>query len=248
MLSRREASEEGYSCDMHFYDNIIVSVFLLAGAVVSIRRKKLTAAAAFTGVIVGGLLYWGDGYTGVVMLAAFFIMGTVATGWGKSKKEGAAQATRTTGQVIANGGVAALAGLGILCFPAYRHVLEVAMAGSIASAAADTLSSELGMVYGRSFYNILSWKRDQRGLDGVISLEGLLIGVAGSAVIALVFALGHGWNGGFWIIILSGTAGNLLDSVLGAAFERKGYIGNDAVNFLNTLAAGLLAGSLALAQ
>jgi uncharacterized protein (TIGR00297 family) len=233
---------------MRLSDTIIVSLLLLAGAVVSIRKKKLTVAAALTGVVVGGLLYWGDGYTGVVMLAVFFIMGTVATGWKKNVKVGAVQATRTTGQVIANGGVAALAGLGIICFPSYRHVLEVAMAGSISSAAADTLSSELGMVYGRSYYNILNLKRDQRGLDGVVSLEGLLIGVAGSAVIALVYALGHRWSGGFWIIVLSGTAGNLLDSVLGAAFERKGYIGNDGVNFLNTLGAGLLAGFLALAQ
>jgi len=32
---------------------------------------------------------------------------------------------------------------------------------------------------------------------------------------------------------------------LGAALERKGWLGNDMVNFLNTLAAGLLGGFLA---
>jgi uncharacterized membrane protein len=43
-----------------------------------------------------------------------------------------------------------------------------------------------------------------------------------------------------WIII-AGTAGNLSDSVLGALLERKNIIGNNAVNFLNTFIAALVA-------
>ena len=239
----------GTSCkQIHLLTNIIISLLLIAGVVASIRWKKLTIPAACAGGVAGGLVFAGGGVTGLGMLAAFFIMGTVATGWRKKDKEGAVQMTRTMGQVVANGGVAALAGLCIICFPAYRPVLEVMMAGSLASATADTLSSELGMVYGRSYYNILTWKPDQRGMDGVISLEGSLIGVVGAAVIALLFTIGHGWSAGFWIIVLSGVLGNLTDSLLGAALERKGYIGNDMVNFLNTLTAGLVAGALALAQ
>ncbi|HEY4205941.1 MAG TPA: DUF92 domain-containing protein, partial [Puia sp.] len=210
---------------------IIVLVFLLAGIAASIRWKKLTVPAALTGGIVGWLVYTGAGCTGLAMLAAFFILGTAATSWHArhypSDKQGpvrpqrgigsAVQSTRTTGQVLANGGVAALSGLAIFIWPDQRPVLEIAMAASLASATADTLSSELGMVYGRSYYNILTGRRDQRGLDGVISLEGTLIGMAGSSVIALLHAGSHAWNGACWIIVLSGTAGNLMDSVLGAS-------------------------------
>jgi len=237
---------------MHMLNNVIVGLILSAGAIASIRLKKLTVSAGIAGAVLGWLVFAGGGYTGLGMLATFFIMGTAATGWQQARKsglpgnkDGHAQTTRTMSQVLANGGVAALAGLGILTLPAHRHLFELAMAGSLASATADTLSSELGMIYGRRFYHILAWKPDQRGKDGVVSVEGTLIGVAGSAVISTLYAAGHKWSPAVGIIILAGTVGNLVDSILGAALERKGYIGNNMVNFLNTLTAGLLAGALA---
>lgn len=238
---------------------IIALLLLITGIVASLRWKKLTVPAAFMGGMVGWLVYAGAGFIGLAMLATFFVLGTAATSWharlrpsDKSPlsdagplKASAAQSTRTMGQVLANGGVAALGGLAVLYCPDGHAVLEIWMAASLSAATADTLSSELGMVYGRRYYNILTWRRDQRGLDGVVSLEGALIGVAGSSVIALLYAAKHGWNSGFWIIILSGTAGNLIDSVIGASLERKGWLGNDMVNFLNTLSAALLGGFLA---
>jgi uncharacterized membrane protein len=36
---------------------------------------------------------------------------------------------------------------------------------------------------------------------------------------------------------LAGTVGNLFDSVLGASLERKKVVGNNLVNFLNTVVA-----------
>ena len=246
----------------------LVLIILSAGIVASIRWKKLTVPAALTGGVLGWLIYAGAGLTGLSMLAAFFIMGTAATSWKKKEKRliktnDSQQVTRKASQVIANGGVAALTGLGILLFPAYRPLLQIAMAGSLASATADTLSSELGMVTGRRFYHILSFKPDQKGRDGVVSIEGLLIGLAGSAIIGGLYllgghllgdhytpgyeqnSLGNGRGSAFWIIVLAGTVGNLVDSVLGATLERRGMIGNDTVNFLNTLAAALVAGVLA---
>jgi uncharacterized membrane protein len=69
----------------------------------------------------------------------------------------------------------------------------------------------------------------------VISLEGTLCGLAGSLLIAFIFAAGFGWNARVVMIIaLAGTVGNITDSLLGATMERKHWIGNNAVNFLNT--------------
>ena len=229
---------------------VLLILILIVGA--SIWTKKLTIPAALTGGVLGWVIYWGSGVTGLCMLGTFFVLGTAATAWKKGEKRGlpgkdAHQTTRRTGQVLANGGVAALAAGLILLFPAYQHIGVVAVAGSLSSAMADTLSSELGSVYGKRFFNILTFRPDQKGLDGVISLEGLAIGIAGSAVIAGVYAIGYGWSPAEACIVIAGTAGNLADSVLGAALERKGRIGNDGVNFLNTLIGAGVAAALIMA-
>ncbi len=43
------------------------------------------------------------------------------------------------------------------------------------------------MVYGRRFFNIITLKPDGKGLDGVISMEGTLIGIAGCVIIAAIY-------------------------------------------------------------
>jgi uncharacterized protein (TIGR00297 family) len=226
---------------------IIIYSILLLGSALSYTAKKLTLAGAVTGAIVGLLMYKGAGLTGLMILAAFFITAIWATKWQVAKKTaiGAAEENkgrRTSGQVLANGGVAALLGALSWYHPAYSPILQIMMAGSFAAATADTLSSELGMVYGRRFYNILTLKKDQRGLDGVVSLEGTLIGMLGAILIAIVYSIGFGWGLSFCWIVLAGFIGNLADSILGASVERKGWIGNNWVNFLNTaVGAGLIA-------
>ena len=223
-------------------------IFILAIAMkLSVFAKKLTPMAALVGGLLGVCIYIGAGFTGIAMMAAFFILGTAATSWQRKTKqrlliEESNSGQRKASQVIANAGVAALLGLLIYVFPQHRLVLQLMMAASFSSAAADTLSSELGNVYGKRFYNILSFAKDERGRDGVISLEGTLAGVAGSFVIALIAIFGFGWHRSlFIIIVLAGTIGNVSDSLLGAAFERKGLLKNDAVNFLNTLTGALAA-------
>ncbi|WP_419698694.1 DUF92 domain-containing protein [Mucilaginibacter sp. NFX135] len=222
----------------------LLVLILIAGVVYSVSTRKLTPLAAFTGAVVACLVFAGAGYTGVTMMTSFFILGSAATSWQKHQKQSFAnpeehQGGRSATQVLANAGVGAIAGLLVLVFPVYTSLWIWMMAAGFASATADTLSSELGTVYGRRFFNIITLKPDQRGFDGVISLEGTLIGVAGSCVIALVYAIGFGWSSSLIWIVIAGTIGNLTDSVLGALLERRGYLSNNAVNFLNTLIAAL---------
>jgi uncharacterized protein (TIGR00297 family) len=254
---------------MHSLD-ILVLFLLIFGAAASAHWRKLTSQAAVAGAVCGWAVYIGDGFRGLALLALFFALGTAATSWRKKEKLGmrgtaAHQSIRRISQVIANGGIAALTGLLALAFPAHGQLFSLMLAASLSSATADTLSSELGMVYGRRFFNVLTLKTDERGLDGVISLEGLLLGLIGSALVAAIFlvvpaspaavtainlAQPHQHDPivskgrAFLVLILAGTIGNLADSILGALLERRGLIDNDAVNFLNTLVAAACAAAL----
>ena len=219
-----------------------VVLIIVAAAILSVIAQKLTFSGAIAAAAVGLLVFAGGGYTGFIMLVAFFLVGTLATGWKKREKHRFKAASdrsvkRNAGQVLANGGIPALLGLLILWIPHHTGLLKLMMAAALSSAMADTLSSEFGMLYGRWFFNILTFRKERKGLDGVISITGLLFGIAGSAVIAFIYSLSFGRT--FWLIIFAGAIGNMADSILGAMFERRGVIGNNTVNFLNTLIAAL---------
>jgi uncharacterized protein (TIGR00297 family) len=225
--------------------DIFVYVFLLLAAVLSFTTHKLTLSGAITGFIVGLLIYKGAGYMGIAMLSIFFIAGSWSTSWQLNKKAaiGAAEkhkGRRTAGQVLANGGTAALLGAVAWYIPDKAQIIQLMIAGSFAAAIADTLSSELGTVYGSKFFNILTFKKDECGLDGVISLEGTLIGLFGATVIAMIYAIHDSWTISICWIILAGFIGNLVDSVLGAWLEREELIGNNVVNFLNTISGAMV--------
>ena len=232
--------------------DLVIPLLLTAAATASAIRRKLTVPAALTGLLLGMIIYYGAGFMGLSLLVVFFLLGTAATSWKKKEKltiEGSAahQTTRHSGQVLANAGVAAFLSALSLLQPTHKPLFLLMIAAAMSSALSDSLSSELGMVYGRRFFNILTWRPDKKGLDGVISIEGLLFGIAGSALMAAIFSLFTAqWGHAFFIILLAGTFGNLCDSLLGAVFERRGLLSNDFVNFFNTLLAAFMAGALAL--
>ncbi len=225
--------------------NLFIYFLLALGAAAAALTKKLTPTAALTGAIVGLLIFKGAGYQGVCMLALFFVLGSWATGWQKQAKvhmnrvekhEGG----RNLGQVLANAGVAAILGGVAWSIPKYGPPLKLMIAGSLAAAMADTLSSELGTVYGRRFYNIVTLKKGVRGLDGVISLEGTLTGIIGALMVGLIYCFGLRRWSALPMIVVAGFIGNTIDSVLGATLERRGIIENNSVNFLNTLTGALV--------
>lgn len=218
------------------FNTIIILSILVIVAVICVLAKKLTPWAGATAVLVGYLVFGGAGLTGECQLFTFFILSVLATRHKRALKGKAHGELRDARQVLANGGVAAAVGLLAMIDVPHRAIYEVTIAGSLAAAIADTLSSELGMVYGKRTVNILNMRKDQRGSDGVISLEGTLIGAAG----ALIIGAFYGWSKPMWIITMSGILGNVIDSVLGATLEREGIIGNNMVNFLTTLTGALI--------
>lgn len=119
---------------------------------------------------------------------------------------------------------------------------------ALAEAAADTVSSEIGQTLSLSLGQrfgtrprlLTTLRVVEPGTNGGVTLLGSLAGILAAFLIALT---GTWALRGSLLLLFLGTAGGIFglffDSLLGATLERKGYLNNDAVNFLSTLSAAL---------
>ncbi len=238
-----------------FTPNPFIQAFVIGAAfaaLVWILRAATPAAALTGGLFTISLYLWIPGWRTILWpLLALFLLTFAATRFGRRRKEtlGVAEGKRgrTASQVVANLGVAAIAGIPISA----RHVWlglypgRVALIAAIAAlgeATADTLSSELGEVLGGDPYMLTTFRRVPAGTDGAVSLNGTLAGAAGAAIITATAALVFRFTAVESAIAFAGAiAGLFFDSLLGATLERRNWLNNDAVNALSTLAAALFA-------
>jgi uncharacterized protein (TIGR00297 family) len=139
---------------------------------------------------------------------------------------------RSAAQAMANLGVAALV---VAVAGAGWPVLALA---ALAEAAADTSSSEIGMAFPGRTVLVTTFKSVPVGTDGGISLFGTIAACLGAATVALAAVVtGMAPVRQIAIIILASFFGTLVDSLLGALFERRGWLNNDLVNLISTAAA-----------
>lgn len=214
---------------------------IILASLLAYMTRLLTLAAACLAAIVAVLLWMGFQWPGLINLGVFFLTGSTITAWRKTDKAilethvSESKTGRRPGQVLANGGAAALLALVAWRYPEYRENAFFMASATLAAACADTVSSEFGTVYGKRFFNVLNGRPALRGQDGVISWEGTLAGVCAAALLAAFYFLEMGHFGMAVLVWLAGCVGNMADSLLGASLQNAGYMNNDQVNWLNTL-------------
>jgi uncharacterized protein (TIGR00297 family) len=207
------------------------------------RLRAVTAGGAAAGGVAAFLLYLAAGAGGFLTLVCVFLVavGTTRAGYQRKLALGTAESRkgRSAAQIAANLGVAA-AGASLTLWTENPLGMGAAVA-ALAEAAGDTASSELGQATRARVFLITSGQEVPPGTDGGVSLPGTLAG-AGAVVVVAGAAAAMSVIPWAWLGAVAAAAflGVMADSLLGALLERRGRLGNDAVNLLGTLTAALL--------
>lgn len=215
-------------------------------AVIARVMGSVTDGGAVAGMAIAFVLIVAAGLPGFVPLVALFAVTVLATRWGRGRKERLGLAEReggrTASQVLANLATSACCAGAAIWFGEFSDLLMAASMAALAEAAADTVSSEIGQASAYSAHLIVGFRRVPIGTNGAVSFQGTLAGAAAACFIAWVSTT-FGVVSSFWVpvIAIAGTAGMIIDSLLGATLENSGRMGNDAVNFVSTVCAADLA-------
>jgi uncharacterized protein (TIGR00297 family) len=211
------------------------------------RAKTADLSGLFSAALIGIILLIfaaPQGTQWFLIMLTFFILGSAATRYkfeykkriGVDQGRGGARGYRN---VFANGIVAAAAAV---LFGVFQQPVFIVMyVGCVATAAADTLASEIGVTGGIP-YMITTLKKVPIGTNGGVTPTGEFVSLLGSFTVSLVALLLNVITPEMMIICtLAGFVGTNIDSLVGALFENRGFFGNAGTNLLATIGGGVFA-------
>ena len=220
---------------------------LILGLVLSIliaflawRRGSLSQSGAVGALVVGTLIFGLGGWVWGVLLAVFFISSSLLSHFKEREKAAVAEKfekghRRDMGQVLANGGLGAV--IAVLSAIVPESVVPqltwfFLFLGVMATVTADTWATELGTLSKGAPRLITNGRAVEVGTSGGVSPLGTGVSFAGGLLIGLTAGLLAPvagllpWSAALpvaFIGALSGAAGSLIDSLLGATVQQIYY-------------------------
>ncbi len=226
-----------------------LTVLIAFSLVLYAYLKRKINTSAFIGTLMLGVVILiafrlKFGYAGMLMLLAFFLFGNLVTKYKYDKKAklGVAEGNkgmRDINNVLGNGlSPLIFALLFAVSSQSHNTIFLLGFSGAVATACADTFSTEIGQAEGNPKL-ITTLKKVPVGTNGGISLPGLGASLLGSGLISLV-CLAFVSAGDkapirpifFSVCLISGFLGCIADSIFGATIEDKPFYKKRLQTFL----------------
>ena len=220
--------------------NWVYVLILFILGFITYKRKALDLFGSAVMIIMGVVIIFSAGANWLLLIILFLVMSLLATRYSKKYKRslGQFEGRRTTKNVISNGVVACF----MAAFGGYYLPFVGGFIGAIATATADTLASEIGVLDPHPRL-ITTFQKVDPGTNGAVSTLGTSVGIIGAAIIGIAaYFLGIIANplSAIIVSIVSGTVGCFMDSILGALFENRHLITNEHVNLMATIVGAIV--------
>ncbi len=250
----------------------------LAIATAAWRRRSLRGDGAVAAAIVGTIALRAGWAWGSVLIV-WFVWATIGSRLGRERKQARTAgmldkgAQRDARQVVANGGIYALAAASSLLWGDPASEAALWGAAALTAAGADTMATEIGTWIGGTPRSVRTGRPVPTGTSGAVSLAGC-VAMLGSALVLTAVAVAFGLvpTQQWWIVAVSAVSGAVADTIAGELVQQRRWcpscdtateqhrhacgtvtqhrggvrwVGNDAVNLICTGSAALLAWLLA---
>ena len=197
------------------------------------RRARMLSRSGAWGAVVTGSLAAAAGWAWCALLLAFFLSSSLLSAWRRKRKAHRTRAIvakggeRDLAQVIANGGVFAIAAAGAVV--THADAWLALGAGALASAAADTWATEIGTGGEHTPRLVGSWRAVPPGTSGAVSVPGTIGLLAGAMFMGLV-AFQFGLTASLAAaVVAGGVAGAMVDTLIGATIQERRWCAHCAV-------------------
>ncbi|WXG43145.1 MAG: DUF92 domain-containing protein [Promethearchaeati archaeon SRVP18_Atabeyarchaeia-1] len=222
---------------------LLVGLLVVGGfGLFSMRAKAVNFSGLIAGLVVGLFIWVFGGWPWFIIILTFHLVAAQFTHfkYEYKRKLGVAEGkkgARAWGNVFANGGIPAIFALFEKVYPTYfgqsADIFFAAFIAAIATTTADTLATEIGLLYPRDPRLITSLrKKVPAGTSGGVSPLGEIAVVGGGLLIGGVAwllaittnlvpsegILGFGPNL-LMICVVSAFVGSTIDSILGASIQ-----------------------------
>lgn len=249
----------------YFYP-LLIWIFLSAIVFYIIMRSGWLSPDGTVGAwIMGVFIVGSQSWVWIIYLFSFLISGTLLSRQhGRENNHFQSSESRSIVQVYANGALPLIIALSAFYLQSEKGIFLYLAA--IAAATADTWATELGLRSKRPPRNLITLKPVLPGQSGGVTVQGLLGSLLGAIFIAALSLIITRDPRILGIIVIAGFTGALFDSALGATIQAQyrcsrcsqptehsshcgigaekvsgwSWIGNNTVNFINTVTGALV--------